>query len=137
MGCPLSRSTRAAASSALSFLSLAAVAGGAALDSPYALAPCLAGGRFFAAGVDAGVARFFLAVMKQLLGRRWDQAASRRSRRRLRAGGLPRPRRHLQAIPVKIHKFLTGATEHGRHPFTPWPWSLAGACASAGAVHPN
>src|SRR6266851_9224071 len=70
MGWPLSRSTRAAASSALNFLSLAAVTDGAAWDSAGGLAPCLAGGRLLAAGVDAGVARFFLAVMEHLLGRR-------------------------------------------------------------------
>src|SRR5713226_7748184 len=64
MGWPDSRSTRAAASSALSFLSLAAS------GSAGSLVPGLAGGRFLAAGVGVGVARFFLAVMAYLLGRR-------------------------------------------------------------------
>src|SRR5713101_7775019 len=64
MAWPVSRSTLAAASSALSFLSAAA------LGSAGGFAPCLAGGRFLAAGVGAGVARFFLAVMAHLLGRR-------------------------------------------------------------------
>src|SRR5437588_11750805 len=64
MGWPLSRRTLAAASSALSFLSAAG------LGSASGLARSLAGGRFLAAGVGVGAARFFLAVMEHLLGRR-------------------------------------------------------------------
>jgi hypothetical protein len=57
MGWPLSRSTRAAASSALYFLAEVDFAGG------------LAFGFFFAAGVGVAGTRYFLAVMAHLLGR--------------------------------------------------------------------
>src|SRR5215472_15141825 len=68
MGWPVSPSTFAAASRALSFLSAAA------FGSAGGLAFRLAGGRFWAAGVDAGGVRFFLAGMAHLLGRRVESS---------------------------------------------------------------
>src|SRR5262245_50463985 len=61
MGSPLSRSTKAAASRALSFLADVDFAGTEAAD--------LADGFLFAAGAGFEGARFFLAGMQSLLGR--------------------------------------------------------------------
>src|SRR5262249_26577627 len=68
MGWPVSPSTFAAASRALSFLAVRAS------GSAVCLALGLAGGRFWAAGVDAGGVRFFLAGMGHLLGLRVESS---------------------------------------------------------------
>src|SRR6516165_760138 len=99
MGWPASRSTKAAASSALYFLAEVDSAGG------------LAFGFFFAAGAGVAGARFFLAVMADLPGRQLGlgQQHARRAAAPGQEDYLDRAATSRQ-FPTKPRSFLAGPT---------------------------